>query len=91
MAVEIVEFTHSAGSFRKEGNQWLEFDQSGTHKFTFTEVGSDSQFLLVKDSSRGMFLRLPIGQCFYAMSPDGPWNALYTVTPQTRKAPRATF
>jgi WD40 repeat protein len=79
---EIVGFNHRAGSFRKNGDVWTEFDESGRATFTFKEVSRDSAFILLKDESRGLWLRLPTGggQSFWASSSGGPWNALHDLT-----------
>jgi hypothetical protein len=79
---DIVGFNHRTGSFRRNGAVWTEFDQSGRPVFTFKEISGDSSFILLKDESRGLWLRLPTGggQSFWASSSEGPWNALHDLT-----------
>jgi hypothetical protein len=81
-AVEVVGFNHRAGSFRKQGAVWIEYDQSGRPIYTFQEVSRDSSFIVLKDESRGVWLRLPTGggQSFWASGSGGPWHALHDLT-----------
>lgn len=76
-------FTHAQGAFSKEGLVWRETSTAGPqYTFTFREDSRDMTYIYGFDSSRNMWLRLPLrgNYCGIASSKGGPWRDLYRVT-----------
>lgn len=77
-------FNYSDGSFRLEDGTWREYN--GTQpRFSFVEVSRDGARFTIFDSSRSMYLRLPMtgGVCDWSTD-RVTWRELYTVVPESR-------
>ena len=74
-------YTYSDGYFVNIGNQNWEEWQNGTFFFTFKETDRDNEWITLNDSSRNIWVSLPVegGMCYYAYGGDNDWTTLYEV------------
>lgn len=83
------QYVYDGGSFTRYaiagGSEWVESKSDGGEEFRFKEVRRDKDWIRLFDSSRGMALRLPVGDgtCSWSTDEGKTWNALYRVTKAT--------
>jgi len=85
------EYWHGAGSFRKEGDRWVEYPAlpDGRH-FVFTELVRDDKHLYLVDTTRmrdlrsAMYVRIPVAGGVVQWSFPNPlsWEDLCVVAPK---------
>ena len=85
-------YAHAAGTFRKNGNYWVELRADGSQVTTFQEESRDGEHIYAVDASRHapgdpsrrMYLRIPIagGMTQWSFANPFIWQDLYPVSPQ---------
>ena len=80
-------YIYSGGYFINIGSQIWEEWQNGTFFFKFNETERDNDWITLNDSSRNIWLSLPVkgGMCFYASGGASNWTKLYDISLEVPK------
>ncbi len=84
--VDIMErYSYQGGYFINVGNKRWEEWQGQNRSYTFVETQRDGSWITLNDSSRNIYVTLPVngGKCYYAWGGDAGWTELYDVTKES--------
>lgn len=82
-------YTYSGGWFVNKGNlQWEEWQQNNL-AFKFKEVERSNEYITLRDSSRNIWVLLPVngGSSHYAYSGSDSWTSLYDISKEPSSPP----